>query len=187
GVRSTSLDHAGNLLLRASNGEVQFQAPHVYQNIAGKQQTVAGRFVVTPDRVGFQVGNYDHSEKLIIDPVLTYSSYLGGTGDESCTVIAGTTNPPVGCPSIAVDAAFNIYIAGSTTSADFPLVSGATPFQSTLAGTANVFIAKLNSSGNVLSFSTYLGGSGVDTPAGVRVGNGFNVFVAGCTNACCFP
>src|SRR5207237_9035827 len=107
---------------------------------------------------GFELGDHDRSRALIIDPVLTYSTYLGGSGNEGCFAITGSAKP--GCPAIAVDSAGNAYVAGSTTSTDFPIPSGTTPFQGTLKGAANIFIAKLNSTSTALLFHTYLGGPG---------------------------
>ena len=183
GVR---LDSDGNLVLPTESGDVRFERPRVYQNFGEEQRTIPGKFVLRADgTVGFAVGQYDRSRTLIIDPVLAYSTYLGGSGDESCTTILGTTTP--GCPAIAVDSAFNIYVAGSTTSTDFPLVSGATPYQGTLKGGADVFITKLNSTGSAQLFSTYLGGTGNDSTAGIALDPGFNVYVAGTTNSADFP
>jgi hypothetical protein len=133
------------------------------------------------------LGEYDRSRTLVIDPVLTYSTYLGGSGDEGCSQILTPSNPtPLsGCPAIAVDSASNAYIAGPTTSTDFPL-SGS-PLQSGLKGTSNIFVAKFNSSANTLEFSTYLGGNGTDYTAGVGVDTATNVIVAGTTNSSNFP
>ncbi len=104
-----------------------------------------------------------------------------------------------GCPAVAVDAAFRTYIAGATTSTDFPGVNG---FQTCLDSPPNptnpspcptgltnsdVFVARLNASGNALDYVTYLGGSGADVPAGIAVDQNFNVHVAGTTNSANFP
>ena len=87
GIRSASLDRAGNLVLHTSGGDVIEQAPVVYQEINGRHQAVAGRYVLQGNhQVGFQVGRYDHSKPLVIDPVLSYSTYLGATA-------AGTPSP----------------------------------------------------------------------------------------------
>ena len=112
---------------------------------------------------------------LVIDPVLTYSTYFGGSGNEACSaiarvVIAGVLSPPSGCPAVAIDASSNIYFAGSTTSADFPVVpaASATPpaFQTALAVAPDVFVTKLNAAGSAVVFSTYLGGDGAIPPRG---------------------
>ena len=96
----------GNLVIRGEGGSVQLGAPYVYQEVAGRKQPVEGSFVLRgAKRAGFAIGDYDHSRELIIDPTLNFSTYFGGSGDEHAT-------------SVAVDGSFNIYLAGSTTSAE---------------------------------------------------------------------
>jgi len=186
GVDQIRIDAGGNLVLSIRGGDVVLQSPRVYQRFGEEERTVAGRFELRgKDEAGFVLGDYDRSRTLIIDPVLTYSTYLGGSKDEACSVILGTGVPVAGCPAIAVDSAFNAYIAGSTTSTDFPIAGS--PFQSTLKGKANVFVAKFNSTATILEFATYLGGSDLDTTAGVAVDPGFNVVVAGNTLSANFP
>ena len=189
------LDKSGDLLIAAGDGQVRLKAPRIYQpSAAGSgQQAVTGRFAVRRDgEVGFELGAYDRSRVLVIDPLLTYSTYLGGVGEEACSVIspvvvANVTSPPSGCPAVALDASSNIYIAGSTNSATgIPLVP-TPPLQTALAGTANVFVTKLNSAGTAVLFSTYLGGDTVDITAGVAADSAFNVVVAGTTTSSNFP
>ena len=104
-----------------------------------------------------------------------------------------SATPPSGCPAVAVDASSNIYLAGSTTSANFPLTPQPTTdpppaaFQTALATAPDVFVTKLNSAGTAIVFSTYLGGDGADTSAGVAVDSAFNVVVAGTTSVQQFP
>ncbi len=195
GHRSPGLDENGDLILVAGGGEVRLKAPRIYQPTASGngQQDVPGHFVVRRDgQVGFEVGAYDRSRVLVIDPVLAYSTYLGGAADEACSVIspvvvATVASPPSGCPAVALDASSNIYIAGSTTSTTgIPLVP-TPPFQMALAGPANVFVTKLNSAGSTVLFSTYLGGDGIDTTAGVAADTAFNVVIAGTTTSSNFP
>ena len=187
------LDDNGDLILAADGGEVRLKAPRIYQGKGVDQKPVAGRFNLRHDgRVGFEVSAYDRTRVLVIDPVLSYSTYLGGSEDESCSVIMGAATPPSGCPAVAVDASSNIYLAGSTNSTNFPLTpQPATDpppaaFQSLLAAPPDVFVTKLNSAGNAIVFSTYLGGDGADTSAGVAVDSAFNV-VAGTTTSSNFP
>ena len=205
GPRRPHPDGNGDLILITEGGEIRLKAPRVYQFANGgqsdtaRQQPVAGRFVVHHDgRVGFEVAAYDRSRALVIDPVLTYSTYFGGSGDEACpasvrVVIGPVSFPPSGCPAVAIDASSNIYLAGSTTSSDFPLTPqpATTPppaaFQTALATAPDVFVTKLNSAGTAIVFSTYLGGDGADTSAGVAVDSGFNVVVAGTTTSTNFP
>ncbi|MBZ5572334.1 MAG: SBBP repeat-containing protein [Acidobacteriia bacterium] len=184
GTDSLTVDSDGNLVLGLKHGRMRFQSPRVYQELGDQERAVPGRFELRGSHeVGFALGAYDRSRALIIDPILTYSTYFGGSGDEACSVILGT--PVSGCPAVTVDTALNAYIAGITSSADFPLAG--TPYQSTLRGAANIFVAKFNGAANTLIFSTYLGGDGTDYTAGVTVDPGFNVFVAGTTNSTNFP
>ncbi len=178
----------GDLVLDVGGSAVRLQAPRVYQRFGAEERTVDGRFELrgqNKDKVGFELGPYDPSRTLIIDPVLAYSTYLGGRGVESCSLITGLPFTP-GCPAVAVDPAFNAYVAGSTTSTDFPQTGG--KFQPTLAtgALANAFIAKFSPVGTLL-FSTYLGGDGVTYTAGVSVDSGLDVIVAGTTTSGNFP
>ena len=188
GAEDVSIDANGDLVLAISDGNIRLQAPRIYQTIGKQERPVQGRFELRgKSEVGFVLGAYDRNRRLVIDPVLTYSTYLGGSGDEGCSLILTPSNPtPLsGCPAVAVDSASNAYIAGPTTSTDFPL-SGS-PFQSGLKGTSNIFVAKFNSSANTLEFSTYLGGNGTDYTAGVGVDTATNVIVGGTTNSSNFP
>src|SRR5256712_6538279 len=174
----------GNLLL---GNDVRLGAPHVYQKVGDRERQVAGRFALHGNRVTFEIGDYDRNRALIIDPTLGFSTFLGGSGDEACSspAILNLPSPPPGCPSVAVDSALNIYIAGSTTSTDFP--TAGSPFQASNAGGADAFITKLDPAGATILFSTYLGGDGRDTPAGVGVDSASNVAIAGTTTSTNFP
>jgi hypothetical protein len=199
GQENLRIDADGDLVLSVGTSDLRLHAPRVYQKFGTKERSVAGRFALLgkeKDEVGFELGDYDRSRSLVIDPVLTYSTYLGGSGNEACSIIAPIiintiAAAPPGCPAIAVDAVGNAYIAGSTESTDFPIPSGTMPFQSTLNGTANVFIAKFTPSASLpdsLQAATYLGGNGIDYTAGVVVdAAGSYVIVAGTTNSSNFP
>ena len=193
GTSGLQIASNGDLVLASEGRELRFQAPYLYQEAGNREDRVAGNFRISADhRVEFQVGPYDHTRALVIDPVLTYSTYLGGSGDESCTAITGA---PLGfvphCPAVTVDSASRVYIAGATTSPgnSFPGAGSGL----TLNGTADVFVARisLNSSGAVpalgVDFVTYLGASGTQYPTGIGVDSGFNVYVAGNTNSSQFP
>jgi len=185
---------SGDLLLSTGSGEVRFHAPRVYQpgqpaapgsgnSSANTEKAVAGQFrQLAGNKIGFLIADYDHSRELVIDPVLSYSTYLG-EGGESLV-------------KIAVDSAGLIYVAGSTTSADFPLPlspPAAPPLQNTLGGSGaqNLFIAKINPAPQTdqpeLIYATYLGGSGTDSLAGLAIDSSFNIYVAGSTTSTNFP
>jgi uncharacterized repeat protein (TIGR01451 family) len=192
GQETANLDTSGNLILASGGHEVQLKAPRIYQEFGAEQRPVAGRFVLQQDgEVGFELAAYDRRRALVIDPELNYSTYFGGSGAESCSAILVVASPPSGCPAIAIDPSSNIYIAGSTTSADLPVVPPvATPpsaFQTAIAAAPDVFVTKLNAAGSAILFSTYLGGNNVDFTAGVAVDTAFNVVVAGTTASTNFP
>ncbi len=199
-------ENSGDLVLSTANGDIRFHAPHVYQHVYqhvdqhvdqpaapghasdnvrgnGEETIPAGFRQLADNKIGFAIGNYNHSRELVIDPVLSYSTYLGGGGESLV--------------KIAVDQASNIYVAGSTTSPDFPLSGSSSPYipplQTQLGGTnaQNLFISKINPTPQQgypqLVFSTYLGGSGTDSLAGIAVDQSLNIYVAGSTTSPNFP
>ena len=179
---------SGDLLLATDQGDVRFQAPRIYQQDGKIQKPIAGSFRQLADnKIGFTIGDYDHSRELVIDPVLSYSTYLGGSGTESRV-------------SVAVDAAGFIYVAGSTDSATFlfPISPPALPpLQSPPARAEDIFIAVIDpfvQPSDQLVYATYLGGSGSDLAAGIAVSTdvdssttGIDVYVAGSTTSPDFP
>jgi len=143
----------------------------VYQNVAGRRRAVSARYTFTgTDRVGFAVGAYDPSKPLVIDPVLAYSTYLGGNGYD------------LGY-GIAVDQAGDAYVTGSTTSPNFPTVNALQP----ASGGYDAFVTKLNANGSALLYSTYLGGSDSDQGKGIAVDQAGDAYVTGSTSSTNFP
>ncbi len=172
GAENISLDASGNLVLHTSGGDLVQQAPVIYQEVGGVRQAVAGEFVLEgTNGVGFRVGAYDTSRTLVIDPVLSYSTYLGGSSADSGQ-------------AIAVDANGNAYITGYTYSANFPTTAGP---QGALGGDLDVFVAKLNASGTGLVYSTYLGGTFGDEGKGIAVDASGNAYITGNTDSNNFP
>ncbi|HEV7475165.1 MAG TPA: SBBP repeat-containing protein [Pyrinomonadaceae bacterium] len=172
----------GDLILSTHDGEVRFQAPSIYQrsdSSGSDKKEIAGSFrQLAGNKIGFTIGSYDHSRELVIDPTLNYSTYLGGSGTESNV-------------KIAVDSAGTIYVGGSTDSTDFPRVPN--PGTSSLTGTVNIFISKINpaSPGGTASliYSAYFGGAGAgsDTLAGIAVDQSASIYIAGSTTSQNFP
>lgn len=171
---SPKVDGAGNLsIISGTSGhDLSEQAPVAWQEIEGSRVTVAVSFHLSSDgRVGFSLGNYDSAYPLVIDPTLTYSSYLGGNyGDKS--------------RGVAFDTQGNMYIAGETNSTSFPLANA---YQSALSGTLDAFVSKLNAAGNTLLYSTYLGGTGREGAQKIGVDSAGNAYVTGWTNSADFP
>jgi hypothetical protein len=172
GVDTLALDPQGDLLLHTAGGPIRQHKPTIYQEGNGIRQEIAGGYVLKDrQQVGFQVAAYDASRPLIIDPVLSYSTYLGGSAND------------VGF-GIAVDAAGNAYITGQTSSANFPTSAA---FDTTLAGTIDAFVTKLNPDGSALVYSTYLGGGGIDIGRGIAADAAGNAYVTGQTSSGTFP
>jgi uncharacterized repeat protein (TIGR01451 family) len=154
----------GDLLLRAGGRQLREQKPVVYQEIGGDCHPVQARYVLVGGRqVGFQVGEYDRTKPLVIDPTLVYSTYLGGSGDD------------VGS-SIAVDKDNNVYVAGTTSSTNFPNHGAAF---SANAGLSDIFVTKIDATGGNIVYSTYIGGSGLDRGDGIAVDANGNAYVVG--------
>jgi hypothetical protein len=170
GAQGLSTDAQGNLLLQTPGGPFVEHAPVLYQqDSAGNHQAVKGSFAVEADgSVGFQVGAYDPSRPLVIDPVSSYSTLLGGNSLDQNR-------------AVAVDSSGNAYITGSTTSTNFPTTTGAysTTFHSGSA--SEVFVTKLNADGTGLSYSTYLGGYAASSGYGIAVDSSGDAFIAGDT------
>lgn len=181
GTEDLRTDTSGDLILRAGGGEVRLVKPGVYQNINGVKKGISVKYVLNkPDpgghataslTVGIEVAAYDKTKSLIIDPVLSYSTYLGGEGSEFGL-------------GIAVDGSGNAYVAGFTDSPNFPTAS---PLQSANNGSVDVFVSKFNATGSALIYSTYLGGSGDDSDYGIGVDGSGNAYVAGSTDSTDFP
>lgn len=171
GASQIALDPDGNLILQTGRGALHFQSPVVYQESSGVRVPVRGAYVMNDStHIGFHVAHYDASKPLVIDPVLVYSTYLGGNGDEQ----------PSG---IAVDSAGSVYLAGYTDSADFPL----TTLGSTTPGVSHVFIAKLDPTGSNLMYADYIGGNGQDYGYALALDRANNLYVTGSTASSNFP
>src|SRR5208283_4844758 len=173
GAGELRVDRKGDLLLGSGIKEVRFEKPMVYQELAGKKKPVEGSYLLaSADQIGFRLGDYDHSQPLVIDPVLSYSTYLGGDAAEGY--------------AIAVDTAGDAYVTGSAGFTNFPTANGLQP---ALGGpnATNAFITKFNSHGSALVYSTYLGGSNLDTGYGIAVDTAGNAYVTGVTSSANFP
>ena len=170
----------GALVLQTIAGEIRWNKPLVYQKINGVRTPIAGSYRLNPKPeiadtdfplVGFQLGVYDTALPLVIDPVLEYSTYLGGSDTESGE-------------SIVVDPEGSAYVTGHTRSADFPTMD---PLQPAFGGVLDIIVTKLNPAGSALVYSTYLGGSDNDTGWGIAVDSEGNAYVTGHTQSADFP
>jgi len=175
GARGLGLDQAGNLVLRLPGGSLSQARPVVYQQARGRRVAVSGRYTLLGhNRVGFAIGRYDARQPLVIDPVLSYSTYLGGAADGSDSTGA----------AIAVDGAGAAYVTGSTGSTSFPTTTGA--YSTTTGGATDAFVTKLGPTGAIV-YSTYLGGGDNDAGYGVAVDSSQNAYITGATSSTDFP
>jgi Beta-propeller repeat len=184
GAKRVDLTAEGNLTVAAAHGEIAFHKPVVYQVKDGERIPIDGRFdMLANDTIGFALGRYDHSKPLVIDPVLSYSTYLGGSLAD-------------GAYGIAADSSGNAYVVGVTFSTNFPVTTGA--FQTANNEPANfecIFVSKLNPAGTALVYSTYLGGSGNpgdhpiygDTGQAIAVDSSGDAYVTGNAQSTNFP
>jgi hypothetical protein len=177
GADAVKVDAAGDLLLMLGERSLRQPKPFVYQETAGGRRAVEGGYTVGEDgRVGFALGDYDAALPLVIDPVLVYSTYLGGSGTDEGN-------------DIAVDASGNAYICGNTNSLNFPTANAiqATFGGANFVGGRDGFVTKLNSTGTAVVYSTYLGGSGDDRCNKLAVDASGNAYLAGETTSSNFP
>src|SRR5262249_36057698 len=152
GADRVEVDASGDLVVRTAGGQIREHKPFLYQYINGIRHEVTGSYVLDDSRhVGIRIGTFDPSHALVIDPVLDYSSYLGGSNIERAPLFDPLLS---GVSSIAVAPAGNAYVTGSTASPDFPTTPGV---HQTLGGVRDAFVTKLSPS-SALLYSMYLGG-----------------------------
>ena len=180
-----SVDAKGDLTLSTYNGLATFRKPVVYQMLGDKKANVEGAFVVAGDQVAFRLGSYDHSKPLVIDPVLSYVTYLAGSAAD---YIGQYTAPLVNSTSqgLAVDAAGSVYVTGRTFSSDFP-TKNAYQGVHNKGGNPSAFVTKFSPDGSSLVYSTYLGGSSWDYADAIAVDSSGSAYVTGNTNSNDFP
>lgn len=177
GARKLRLDPAGNLVLEVPGGELSFLKPVAYQQIGSQRRPVDAAYVLRGQgQVAFRVGRYDRAQPLVIDPILAYSTYLGGTNIDGANAIAVLSSDGTA------------FVTGGTFSTDFPTEH---PLQPN-AGGANdfpqdAFVTKLSTDGGTFLYSTYLGGSSEDYGTGIAVDSLGDAYVTGVTLSSDFP
>jgi uncharacterized repeat protein (TIGR01451 family) len=170
GVVSLRLDQAGDLLLETEHGVLVQKAPVVFQRVDGERRSLPSRYLLRgPHEVGFAVEGAQSGVPIVIDPVLSWSTYLGGTNVDAVK-------------GVAVDST-GVYVTGQAFSPNFPVAG--TPFQAARAGANDAFVAKFDLGGAVV-YSTYLGGTLDDFGNGIAV-EGMNAYVVGSTVSTNFP
>ena len=235
GADGLRVDESGDLLIATAAGELRLRRPVIYEEGDDARRKLDGGYVVDGGRVRFHVAGRDARHALVIDPVLGYSAFVGGSGVDQgvgiavdtagnayVTGVTASANFPVSVTAvqpgraaltdafvtkldptgavvystylggsgdeagsaIAVDALGNAYVTGTTTSNDFPTVG---PFQPTLRGGRDAFVAKLDPNGATLVYSTYLGGEADDFGFGIALDGAGNAYVTGSTASLSFP
>ena len=265
GADKISLNPAGELVFHLGQDEIIQPCPVLYQTVNGARHEISGGYkIIGAQEVAFTIGNYDRTRPLVIDPVLAYSTYFGGTlADKAWTVavdtidgsvfiagetlsekaISNTKNPsdftkgsPFSTPgalqenfgggkiigdgfvarfdktgtnliyltylggdgddfvaSMSVDLAGHAFLTGFTDSSNFPTVNALYPTiggilnKRTKAYSGDAFVAELDAGGSNLIFSTFLGGSGVDSGNGIALDLSGNIYIAGTTTSTNFP
>jgi len=172
GAQNVRLLSSGNLEISLSRASLFFEKPFAYQDSASGRQAVTSAFVLnSDDSVSFQVGTYDRTRELVIDPVFSYSTYLAGSNADN---IAAVTTDSTG----------NVYVTGFTDSFDFPLANALQP---TFKGSPEVFVSKLDPTGHTLLYSTYIGGSSRNYGKAIAVDSHGNIVVEGTSASNDFP
>ena len=175
GARKLALNSRGDLILSVPDGDVEFLKPVIYQMTGTERREIAGNYILASgNRVSFAVSKYDQSLPLVIDPLLNYSTYLGGSADETGE-------------GIAVDGSGDVVVVGSTTSIDFPALT-ATAVVPTAPVSGCGFVTELDPTGATRIYSSYLcGSSSFDSAFAVAVDTGGDVYVTGITGSTDFP
>jgi len=169
GIQDFEINRMGDLVLHTEQGDIRQSKPIAYQEANGVREEVSVSYVPNGvNGIGFQVGAYDPARSLIIDPILVYSTYLGGSGFDQGY-------------AIAVDSFGNAYVTGQTAAIDFPTTPGA--FQTNYGG-GDAFVTKINPSGSAIVYSTYLNGASGN---GIVVDPAGNAYVTGEAGPTSFP
>jgi len=175
GAKSVSVDKEGTLKIALGHGVVSQAKPTIYQKTKDGRREIRGGYVMKGGRrVGFQVASYDRALPLVIDPVLSYATYVGGDGDDAAL-------------SVFRDAGGRLYVTGRNHSTDFPVESG---FQAAPGGVSDALVAVLDPSkapADQLVYSTYLGGIGEDQGWGIAADAAGLIYVTGETSSGNFP
>jgi len=170
GAKKVTIDaNSGDLILKTSAGELRLEKPQIYQQVAGKRVEIAGGYKIERHhRVAFQLGAYDRSKELVIDPVLNYGTYL--------STAAGTN-----AAGMAVDGSGAIYVTGTTTSTAFPSPAPVAT-NSGVGGSGDIYVTKIDptqSASAQLVYTTFLGGADSDSAKGIALDSAKDAYIVG--------
>jgi hypothetical protein len=175
GVDKISVSPRGELILTIGKDEIHQPQPCLYQTVNGTREEISGGYkIVDAHTIAFDIGKYNHALPLVIDPILSYSTYFGGNAGETAWAISMDTNG-------------FIYVAGETFSTQFSTLGA---YQTNYHGgiyAGDAFVAKFDNLGTNLIYLTYLGGSGNDRATSIAVDNSGNAYVTGYTDSTDFP
>ncbi|MGB2713136.1 MAG: SBBP repeat-containing protein, partial [Vicinamibacterales bacterium] len=180
GAKKLRIENDGAAVLETESGDIRLRRPLIYQEVAGTRNEIQGGYVLKGDRtIAFQLGSYDREQPLVVDPVLVYSTYLGGS-------IADFAS------GIAVDQDGSTYVVGHTVSLDFPTTPSVQPSCSAFSDETGtycdeVFVTKLSPDGASIVYSTYLGGLWEDIGNGIAVDSTGSAYITGSTRSVDFP
>jgi hypothetical protein len=177
GASHLAITSAGDLEVTADGRTIVQKKPIVYQAAAdGSRQSIGGGYtLMSRNRVGIRLGHYDRTRALVIDPVVVYSSYMGGSATEQIT-------------AVTVDNRGRLYVAGWTTGSDIPVTDNA--YATTNFGLTDGFVAAIDTASDgsfTLRYFSYLGGGGLDIPTAIAVDAAHFVYVTGTTTSTNFP
>jgi hypothetical protein len=172
GAHKLAVEANGDLRIESRQGVLRQKRPLVYQEIGGARRELAGRYVVAGREVRFAVNGYDPARRLVIDPVISYATFFGGSEDDL----------PAG---LAVDGKGNAYFAGYTHSTDFPTLPAARG--NSAKGGLDAFVVKLDPAGQHILYSVILGGSSYDAATALAIDPAGNAYVTGATTSTDFP
>jgi uncharacterized repeat protein (TIGR01451 family) len=167
-----SIEGDGSLIVKAGAEKLKLLKPDAYQETTdGTREKIESRYqIIGRSGIQFLLGAYDHRRPLVIDPVLAYSTFLGGTDDDEAY-------------GIAVDSTGNAYITGETFSVNFPV----TTFQTSHNQNYDAFVTKINPAGTAIVYSTFVGGSGFESGNAIAIDAAGNAYVTGQTTSTDFP
>jgi hypothetical protein len=175
GSAAVKLTTEGDLVIRGGAGELRVQRPTTYQMIGDQRTLVASSFRLRGNTLSFRVGSYDRTRALYIDPVFTYSTFLGAdSGVQQLTTIATDPNG-------------NTYVTGLTFASGFPVSNALQATCASCPNTPDVFVTKLNTNGTGVEYSTFIGGNNYEQPFAMAVDASGNVGLVGRTSSADFP
>ena len=180
GARQIRIDGDGAAVLETGGDAIRLRRPVIYQEIDGMRKEIRGGYVLKADRtIAFQTASYDRTRPLVVDPVLVYATYLGGSVADFAS-------------GIAVDQDGSAYIVGHTLSLDFPTTPSVQPSCAAFGDESGtycdeVFVTKLSADGTSIVYSTYLGGLAEDIGSGIAVDSTGSAYITGSTRSLDFP